>query len=80
MPIGSNQFNFYLSRVWRLILVGVSTRFKLIIKVSFFFGIELYFLSFIGRNIDNSVGNNTGRKYGLFYALLLVIYITTKLT
>ncbi len=78
MPIGLNQFNFYLVEFgdlssWRDL-------FKLIIKVSFFFGIELYFLSFIGKNIDNSVGNNTGRKYGLFYALLLVIYITTKLT
>ena len=78
MPIGLNEFNYYLVEYGEL--SSWKDLFKLIIKVSFLFGIELYILSFGGKNIDDSIGNDISRKYGLFYGLLLVIYITTKLT
>ena len=78
MPIGLHEFNSYLMEFGEL--SSWEDLFKLIIKASFLFGIELYILSFGGKNIDDSVGNDIGKKYGLFYGLLLVIYITTKLT
>lgn len=78
MPIGLHEFNSYLMEFGEL--SSWEDLFKLIIKASFLFGIELYILSFGGKNIDDSVRNDIGKKYGLFYGLLLVIYITTKLT
>ncbi|NBH74948.1 hypothetical protein [Rodentibacter pneumotropicus] len=78
MPIGLNEFPSYLIKFdklssWHELL-------KLIIKLSLFFAISFYALSPFGKEIDSSVGNDTNKKYGLFYAILLIIYIATKIS
>ncbi|OOF42834.1 hypothetical protein BKK49_01655 [Rodentibacter rarus] len=78
MPIGLNECSAYLIKFDEL--SNWQKLFKLIIVTSLMYSLALYFLSFGGKDIDNAVGDNTSKKYGLFYGLLFIIYITTKIT
>ncbi|QLB41942.1 hypothetical protein HV560_03440 [Mannheimia pernigra] len=53
---------------------------KLIIFLAFVYSCFTYFLSFWGKDIDESTNDNVQKKYGVFYGVLLLLYFTVKLS
>ncbi|RDF08490.1 hypothetical protein [Haemophilus paraphrohaemolyticus] len=78
MPVMLNELPLYLSNFGTL--EEWHDLYKMVFITSSTYSVIFYIFSFIGKELDDSTKDSLNRKYGLFYGILLILYITVKFT